>query len=111
MPKADKMFHPFAKARLPNPFGKGETADDHLPPRQISILARRTRQHHMQKGWHAMREGHLFPLDQSQQHIRQIATWVNLLDTHGCCHDGCAGAQGCWPMTQAWPECAARVAD
>src|SRR5215472_3178749 len=42
----------------------------------------------MQNGWHTMGEGHLFLLDQSQQRIWQVATWVDLLDAHRCCQVG-----------------------
>src|SRR5215471_19228357 len=35
-----------------------------------------------------MREGYMFLLDQSQQHIRQVAAWVDLLGAYGCCHIG-----------------------
>src|SRR5438132_2869163 len=30
----------------------------------------------------------MFLLDQSQQSIRQVATWVDLLRAHGCCNIG-----------------------
>ncbi len=60
----------------------GGAAHNHLQLGQIDILAPRRAEQHLQDGRHAMRGRHPLARDQSQEHIRRIATRIDLLVAH-----------------------------